>query len=126
MIYSIIYSIIPLKNHISHCHISHSIPYIIPIVFHERTIISIYRNGHNYRTDLGVRNPPDPHTPENMALYGTVHTSVLQFPLKPPATRRLCESWRLLTCIYIILCIFLGPWKNVHRNQNYRTELLQI
>ena len=27
-------------NHISHCHISHSIPYIIPIVFHERTILS--------------------------------------------------------------------------------------
>ena len=68
MIYSIIYSIIPLKNHISHCHISHSIPYTIPIVFHERTI-TIYRNGHNYRTELGVqkygkipyfRNPPDP------------------------------------------------------------------
>jgi hypothetical protein len=58
--------------------------------------------------------------------YGTVRTSVLKFPLKPPATCRLYESWGLLTCIYVISCIFLGPRKNVHRNQNYRTEFLQI
>ena len=25
------------------------------------------------------------------------------------STRSLCESWGLLTCIYIISCIFLGP-----------------
>ena len=52
------------------------------------------------------------------------HNSI--FPLEPPATRRLCESWRLITCIYIILCIFLEPQKNAHRNRNYRTELLKL
>ena len=46
-------------------------------------------------------------------IYGIVHTSVLKFPLKPRETRRLYESWRLLTYICIILCIFLGPRKRL-------------
>ena len=55
------------------------------------------------------------HTPKNMAVY----THMVQYiprssnPLKPRETRRLYESWRLLTYICIILGIFLGPRKRL-------------